>query len=118
MRLAIVFGAALVGVTAGAMFLAGSPTAEAYGGKCLRFRDLQSLTKIDDMTAIARTRGSQKYLVTFRQACRDLGQPDNFYRVRLYGDYECFDRDDVLVFRYGGACFVDKVTPVPATPPG
>ena len=97
----------------GLVFAASGPAAEAYsGGKCLKFRDLQNLTKVDDRTLIAHTRGTQKYTVTLRHACRDFGYPGNFYTVRLHSTWECFDRDDVLVFRYGGACFIESVTPL------
>ena len=105
-------GLAALGV-AGASFLAVDPAAEAAPGKCLRFRDMTNMTKVDDRTLIAHTRGSAKYRVTLRHACRDFGRPGNFYTVRLHSDSECFDRDDVLVFRDGGACFVESVTPAP-----
>jgi len=118
MRLPIISATALVAVTAAAL-IAGIeiPAARASGGKCLKFRDLQGLSKVDDRTLLARTRSSQKYIVTLRHACRDFGRPGNFYTVRLYSDSECFDRDDVLVFRYGGACFIDNVQPAPAKTP-
>lgn len=108
-------GFATLGVAATALLAAG-PAAEASPGKCLRFRDMTNLTKIDDRTLLAHTRGTAKYKVTLRHQCRDFGRPGNFYTVRLQSDTECFDRDDVLVFRYGGACFVESVTP--AAPAG
>ena len=91
------------------------PLAEAsggYGGKCLRFRDLRSLTQINDTTLLATTRSSAKYTVALRHSCRSFNYPGNYYTVRLYSDTECLDRDDVLVMRYGGACFIQSVTPV------
>jgi hypothetical protein len=101
-------------VTVGALAIGfASPLAEA-SGKCLRFRDMTNMTRVDDRTLIAHTRGSAKYRVTLRHACRDFGRPGNFYTVRLHSDSECFDRDDVLVFRYGGSCFVESVSPAPA----
>lgn len=101
-------------LTTGLAFATAVPAAEAYsGGKCLKFRDLQNLTKVDDKTLIAHTRNSsRKYTVTLRHSCRDFGYPGNFYTVRLHSNWECFDRDDVLVFRYGGACFIESVTPL------
>lgn len=89
--------------------------AEASPQACLKFRDFGSLTKVDDRTYLASTKfGKGKYVVALRGPCRALEQPDNFYTVRLYGDRECFDRDDVLQFRFGQVCFVDSVTPAPA----
>ena len=117
MRFPILLTAALAALTAGAfVFGVNGPTAQA-GGVCLKFRDLQGMTKVDDKTLLAHTRSSQKYIVTLRHACRDFGRPGNFYTVRLYSDAECFDRDDVLVFRDGGACFVESVQPAPAKAP-
>lgn len=108
-------GLAAFGVAAAA-FLASGPAAEAASsGRCLKFRDMTHMTKIDERTLLAHTRSSAKYKVALRHACRDFGRPGNFYKFRLHSDTECFDRDDVLVFRYGGACFVESVTPAPAT---
>ena len=107
-------GFAVAGATL--VLTAGSENAKASGGACLRFRDLTGLTRLDDSTAIANTRRSSvRYKVVFRGTCRDLKIPSNHYTVRLYNNYECFDHDDVLVFRYGGACFIDSVTPLPAS---
>lgn len=114
MRLPLFSSIALAALTIGAIANGlDSPPAQA-GGQCLRFRDLQNLTKIDDKTLLAHTRSSQKYIVSLRHACRDFGEPGNYYTVRLHSDTECVDRDDVLVFRYGGACFIDNVKPAPA----
>ena len=110
----LVVAAGLVAATAVMASSAASYEANASGGKCLRFRDMTSLSKIDDKTLVAHTRSSRKYIVKLRHACRDFSRPGNFYTFRLQSDMECFDSDDVLVFRYGGACFVESVTPAPA----
>ncbi len=82
---------------------------------CLKFRDMGSLTKVDDRTYIADTKfGKGKFVVTLRGPCRALEQPDNPYTVRLYNTGECFDHDDALKFRYGQVCFVESVAPAPA----
>ena len=97
-----------------ALIASGSATADAYGGgRCLRFRDLQNLTKIDNRTLLATTHGSARYTVNLRHECPDFGRIGNFYKVRLHSEWECVDRDDVLEFRYGGACFIESVTPAP-----
>ena len=115
MRVFVLGAGATAAILAGIVSLGLTTTdASAYGGgKCLKFRDLQSLTKVDDRTLLARSRFSQKYTVKLRSSCRDFGTPGNFYTVRLYSNSECFDRDDVLVFRYGGSCFIENVTPLP-----
>src|SRR5262245_61645914 len=83
MRLPILFAAAATAAVAGAMLLTSVPSADAaYGGdQCLRFRDMKSLTRVDDKTAIAHARSSRKYIVTFRHSCHDLGRPGNYYKV-------------------------------------
>jgi hypothetical protein len=92
--------------------------AEASTQACLKFRDFGSLKKIDDRTYLASTKiGKSKFIVTLRGTCRALEDIDNPYTVRLYHDQECFDGDDVLVFRRGQVCFVQSVTPAPATAP-
>jgi hypothetical protein len=89
--------------------------AQASQEVCLKFRDLGSLSKVDDRTYLASTKyGKGKYLVTLRGPCRALDMPDNFYTVKLYNTGECFDRDDALQFRYGQVCFIDNVAPAPA----
>ena len=91
-----------------------TPVAHAYSKACLKFRNLGGLKRVDDRTFIASTKfGKDKYLVKMATSCRDLDWADNYYTVRLYGDYECFDGDDILQFRYGGVCFVQSVEPVP-----
>ena len=102
-----------------AIFWSGAQAAEpTSGGHCLRFKDLKSLTKIDDRTLLATTNSSEKYKVNLRSECRDFGRPDNYYTVRLHSEWECIDRDDVLEFKMGGVCFIDSVTLVPDKKPG
>ncbi len=117
MRSQLLSAGTLVAAGVLAFSLAGDQADASPGKSCLRFRDLTNLSKVDDKTLIAHTRSSRKYVVKMRHACRDFGQPGNYYTVRLQSDTECFDRDDVLVFRYGGACFVESVTPAPQKAP-
>lgn len=89
--------------------------ADAAPRSCLRFREFAGLKKLDERTYLASTKYSRaKYIVTMRGPCRALDEPDNPYTVRLYSDMECFDSDDVLVFRLGDVCFVENVRPAPA----
>jgi hypothetical protein len=108
----------LVGlVAAGGVLALGAvdQTAEASQQACLKFRNFGGLTKVDDRTYMASTKfGKDKYVVKLRGPCRALEMQANPYTVRLYGDQECFDRDDVLHFRLGQVCFVESVTPAPA----
>jgi hypothetical protein len=114
MRSQLLFAGTLVVGGVLAFAFAGEPADASARKNCLRFRDLTNLSKVDNRTLIAHTRSSRKYVVKMRNECRDFGQPGNYYTVRLHSDTECFDRDDVLVFRYGGACFVESVDPAPA----
>ena len=117
MRSQLLFAGTLLVGGVLAFALAGQQADASEGKKCLRFRDLTNLSKVDDRTLIAHTRSSGKYVVKMRHACRSFGEPGNYYTVRLHSDTECFDRDDVLVFRYGGACFVESVNPAPPKAP-
>jgi hypothetical protein len=88
--------------------------AEASQQACLRLRDFEGLKKINETTYLASSRHRTKFVVTFQHSCRALEQPNNPYTLRLYNGWECFDRDDVLVFRNGQVCFVQSVAPAPA----
>ena len=111
MRLQSLLVTGLAALSVAATALLSGPAAQA-GGSCLRVRDMTSLKPIDDRTLIASTRSRAKYKVMLRHACREF-YPGNYYTLRLHSDTECFDRDDVLVFRYGGSCFIESVTPLP-----
>ena len=102
---------ALVLAASTAAVVSFNPVAHAEGKTCLRVRDLGDLKPIDDKTVMASSRYQGKFIVKFRNACRDFKQIDNFYTLRVMSSQECFDGDDVLQFRYGGLCFVESVTP-------
>lgn len=89
-------------------------SAEASQQACLKMRDFEGLKKINETTYLASSRHRTKYVVTFQHACRALEQPNNPYTLRFYNGWECFDRDDVLMFRNGQLCFVQSVAPAPA----
>jgi hypothetical protein len=112
MRTQILFAGILA---AGAAFYltATNPVTEASAGTCLRVRDVRNLTPIDDRTLSATTRNSGKFIVRLRHPCRDFREIGNYYSIRVLSNQECFDHDDVLRFRYGGACFIESVTPAP-----
>jgi hypothetical protein len=106
----------VVGVlTAGAIFALNttSPIAQAASGVCLKVRDLGNLKSVDDSTLMATSRNQGNFVVKMRGPCREFKQMGNYYSLRVLSNQECFDGDDVLHFRYGGACFVQSVTPAP-----
>lgn len=115
MRSAVVLVSVLA-LGGAATFAWVSPQAEASSSQvCLKFRDLEGLKRVGERTFLASTRFNRgKYLVTMRDACRNFDYMDNPYTVRLYNNSECFDRDDALLFRWGGACFIESVAPAPA----
>jgi hypothetical protein len=97
---------------AGALY-ASQPVAvaDASAGKsCLRIRDLGNMKPLNDTTLVATSRSSGNYIVKLRGKCPDFNMMGNFYTVQALSTWECFDRDDVLRFRYGGVCFIDSVT--------
>ena len=110
MKKSVVLATVMLAAT-GAAVAAFNPVAHAQDKSCVRLRDLGNLRPIDDTTLLATTRNQRNFIVKLRNACRDFRQIDNFYKVRVVSQQECFDGDDVLEFRYGGLCFVESVTP-------
>ena len=88
--------------------------AKAEAPVCLKVRNLGNLKLLDDKTALATSRSQGNFIVKMRHTCRDLKRMDNYYTLRVNSQEECFDSDDVLMFRDGGLCFIESVTPAPA----
>jgi UDP-glucose 6-dehydrogenase len=110
MKKSVVLAAVMLAAT-GAAVAAFNPAARAGEQVCVHIRDLGNLKPIDDSTLLATTRNQGNFIVKLRNPCRDFRQIDNYYKVRVVSQQECFDGDDVLEFRYGGLCFVESVTP-------
>lgn len=107
------FAAGALALAAGATGIASQGEAKAEAPVCLKIRNLGNLKLIDDSTALASSRSQGDFIVKMRGHCRDLKRMDNYYTLRVNSPEECFDRDDVLVFKDGGLCFIDSVTPAP-----
>lgn len=106
--------AGTLALAAGAMGIATQGEAKAEAPTCLKIRNLGNLKLLDDRTALATSRSQGNFIVRMRGTCRDLKRMDNYYTLRVTSQEECFDSDDVLVFRDGGLCFIESVTPAPA----
>jgi len=110
----LILAAGALALVAGATGTAMQAEAKAEAPVCLKVRNLGNLKLLDDKTALATSRSQGNFIVKMRHTCRDLKRMDNYYTLRVNSQEECFDSDDVLVFRDGGLCFIESVTPAPA----
>ncbi|MFN9358542.1 MAG: hypothetical protein ACK6A4_17280 [Alphaproteobacteria bacterium] len=109
-----IMATAVVALVAGSSAVLMQGEARAEAPVCLKIRNLGTLKLLDDRTALATSRSQGNFIVRMRGTCRDLKMIDNYYSLRVSSSEECFDSDDVLVFRYGGVCFIESVTRAPA----
>lgn len=110
----LILTAGVLALVAGSAGTAMQGEAQAAAPVCLKIRNLGNLKLLDDKTALATSRSQGNFIVRMRGTCRDLKMIDNYYSLRVSSSEECFDSDDVLVFRYGGLCFIESVTRAPA----
>ena len=110
----LILAAGVLALVAGSAGTAMQGEAQAAAPVCLKIRNLGNLKLLDDKTALATSRSQGNFIVRMRGTCRDLKMIDNYYSLRVSSSEECFDSDDVLVFRYGGVCFIESVTRAPA----
>jgi hypothetical protein len=92
--------------------LLGGVAAAAEGERCLRYRDLDGLTKVDAQTLIARTKSGPDYKLALDPTCRYLDSPGNFFITSTTSTWECVEPGDALPLNQGGVCFVQSVTKI------
>lgn len=80
---------------------------------CLRYRDLDGVSKVDTQTLIAKVKGGGgHYKIMVDDKCEYLNWPDNFFVTRNSSPWDCVHPGDALILNKGGNCFVQSVTPV------
>ena len=84
----------------------------AESRRCLRYHDLDGITKVDTQTLIAKAKGGGRYKIEVDAKCRYLEWPEDFFVTRQIGLEECVQPGDALVLNHGGNCFVQNVTPM------
>jgi hypothetical protein len=79
---------------------------------CLRWHDIDTITRSGPDTVLVKSRHRGNWQIKFRGRCDYQRTPSNFFIVRLHDRWECVSSLRVLDVHEGGACFVDSITPV------
>jgi hypothetical protein len=126
------FGGVLVSVRAGAMYnseaspmgipryLLGSLFAVAVVGTAgasdktcaLRYRDIDTMTKVSDTMIVVRTRRAKTFELTFTGSCRYDDVSGQFFNVRMASPWECLRSGGNLPLSRGNQCFIKSIREV------
>jgi hypothetical protein len=87
-----------------------APQAVASRG-CLRWSDVETLTRTGPDTVRATTRRHGNFVIKFKGRCDFQRGPDNYFIVRLHDRHECVESLGAIEVHNAGACFIDTVTP-------
>jgi len=90
--------------------MAGSPASASPA--CLRWNDIETLTRSGPDTVLAKTRHKGDFQIKFRGACDYQRSPANFFIIRLHDRWECVSSLHVLDVHEGGACFIESIARV------
>lgn len=107
------FAATLVLTLAAAV---GAQAAEAKGQTCLRWDDIDTMTRKAPDTILAKTRTRGTWEIRFKGRCDYMRFSDNYFIVKLFSRNECVRSIGVLHVNNAPSCFIESVTPLP--PPG
>lgn len=87
-------------------------TTAAERQACLRWNDIDTITRSGPDTVLVKSRRRGNWQIKFRGSCDYQRSPNNFFIVRLHDRWECVKSLAVLDVHEGGACFIESVTPV------
>lgn len=79
---------------------------------CLRWNDIDTITRSGPDTVLVKSRRRGDWQIKFRGRCDYQRSPMNFFIVRLHDRWECVASLGVLDVHEGGACFIESVTPI------
>jgi len=96
------------------MAVAAEPQAANVRG-CLRWSDIETLTRMGPDSVLATTRRRGDYVIRFRGTCDFQRSSTNYFIVRLHDRMECVSSLGVLDVHEGGACFIESITRVNET---
>ncbi len=82
------------------------------GGACLRWVDVDTLTRSGPDTVLARSRRKGDFVIKFKGRCGYQRDPENYFIVRMQSRWECVDTLGLLELNEGGSCFIESITPV------
>ena len=87
------------------------PQASAKGA-CLRWADIDTMTRSGPDTLIVKSRSRGNWEIKFNGRCDYQRFPDNYFIVRLHDRWECVSRLSMLNVNNGAPCFIESVTPI------
>ncbi len=91
------------------MAAAAEPQTASVRG-CLRWSDIETLTRISPDSVLAKTRRRGDYVIKFRGTCDFQRSPTNYFIVRLHDRMECVSSLGAIDVHEGGACFIESIT--------
>ena len=91
-------------------FAQSAPQAATSRG-CLRWSDVETLTRTGPDTVRAKTRSRGSFVIKFTGKCDFQRSPDNYFIVRLHDRNECVKSLGAIDVHNAGACFIDSVAP-------
>ena len=97
-------------IAAAAAAMGGSQAADKQA--CLRWNDIDTITRSGPDTVLVKSRKRGDWQIKFRGSCDYQRSPNNFFIVRLHDRWECVKSLGVLDVHEGGACFIESVTPI------
>ncbi len=86
--------------------------AAADEGRCLHYRDLDGISKVDTQTLVAKAKGGGRYKILVDAKCQYQDWPENYFVTRNMSPHECVSPGDALALHLGGSCFIQSVTPI------
>jgi len=85
----------------------------AAKGRCLRWSDIDTLTRTGSETVLAKSRMRGAFVIKFKGRCDYQRNSDNYFVVRLRDRWECVSALAAIEVHNAGACFIESVTPLP-----
>jgi hypothetical protein len=112
-RLAAVFALTLLSLT----IAIEAPAAKAQ--RCLRWIDIDTLTRHNQNSVLARSRSKGTYLIKFTGPCDYQRRSGDYFVMREQDRLSCISSLDVFQVHNAGACFIESVRPLtdPQPPP-
>lgn len=83
----------------------------ASAKQCLRWDDIQSLTRQDPKTVMVRSRYGD-FAITFKNACAFQRAPDNYFIVQPHDHNSCVRALGALPVNESAPCFIASIDPV------
>jgi hypothetical protein len=83
----------------------------ASAKQCLRWDDIQTLSRQNPTTVLARSRHGD-FAITFKDSCAFQRTPANYFVVRPHDHRSCVSDLGALPVNEAAACFIASIDPV------